>query len=58
MSSRRPNVDAPRTRGDGRPELGYAVSSEEHGPDEVVDYAVRAEECGFDFVSVSDHFHS
>ena len=39
------------------PELGYAVSSEEHGPDDMIDYAVRAEETGFDFVSASDHFH-
>jgi G6PDH family F420-dependent oxidoreductase len=38
-------------------ELGYALSSEEHGPNELVDLAVRAEDAGFDFVSVSDHFH-
>jgi G6PDH family F420-dependent oxidoreductase len=38
-------------------ELGYALSSEEHGPNELVDLAVRAEDAGFDFVSISDHFH-
>ncbi|MWV39112.1 TIGR03557 family F420-dependent LLM class oxidoreductase [Natrialba sp. INN-245] len=38
-------------------ELGYTLSSEEHGPMELVEYARRAEEIGFDFVSVSDHFH-
>ncbi len=38
-------------------EIGYTLSSEEHGPDELVDNAVRAEEAGFDFVSISDHFH-
>lgn len=38
-------------------ELGYALSSEEHGPNELVDYAVRAEDAGFDFASISDHYH-
>ncbi|PSP54509.1 LLM class F420-dependent oxidoreductase [Halobacteriales archaeon QS_1_67_19] len=38
-------------------ELGYALSSEEHGPNDLVDYAARAEDAGFDFVSISDHFH-
>ncbi|WP_254767652.1 TIGR03557 family F420-dependent LLM class oxidoreductase [Salinilacihabitans rarus] len=37
--------------------LGYTLSSEEHGPDRLVDVAVRAEAAGFDFVSISDHFH-
>jgi len=38
-------------------ELGYALSSEEHGANDLVDHAVRAEAVGFDFVSISDHFH-
>ena len=38
-------------------ELGYTLSSEEHPPNDLVDHAVRAEELGFDFVSISDHFH-
>ncbi|ELZ10024.1 TIGR03557 family F420-dependent LLM class oxidoreductase [Natrialba aegyptia] len=38
-------------------QLGYTLSSEEHGPTELVEYARRAEEAGFDFVSISDHFH-
>ena len=38
-------------------EIGYTLSSEEHGPNELVENAVRAEEAGFDFVSISDHFH-
>ena len=37
--------------------LGYTLSSEEHGPMELVELARRAEEVGFDFVSISDHFH-
>ena len=37
--------------------FGYTLSSEEHGPAELVDLARRAEEHGFDFVSISDHFH-
>ncbi|WP_254523393.1 TIGR03557 family F420-dependent LLM class oxidoreductase [Natrinema caseinilyticum] len=37
--------------------LGYTLSSEEFGPTELVDIARRAEDEGFDFVSISDHFH-
>jgi coenzyme F420-dependent glucose-6-phosphate dehydrogenase len=37
--------------------FGYTLSSEEHGPGDLVRNAQRAEEAGFDFVSVSDHFH-
>ncbi len=38
-------------------EYGYTLSSEEHGPRELVANAARAEEVGFDFASISDHFH-
>ncbi|WP_134672192.1 TIGR03557 family F420-dependent LLM class oxidoreductase [Halorussus marinus] len=38
-------------------EFGYTLSSEEHPPNDLVDHAVRAESVGFDFVSISDHFH-
>jgi len=38
-------------------EIGYALSSEEHSPTDLVEYARRAEAAGFDFLSVSDHFH-
>lgn len=38
-------------------QLGYALSSEEHGPKTLVENARHAEEVGFDFVSISDHFH-
>jgi G6PDH family F420-dependent oxidoreductase len=37
--------------------FGYTLSSEEHGPGQLVANAVRAEEAGFDFVSISDHYH-
>jgi G6PDH family F420-dependent oxidoreductase len=37
--------------------FGYTLSSEEHGPAALVANAQRAEEVGFDFVSVSDHYH-
>jgi G6PDH family F420-dependent oxidoreductase len=37
--------------------FGYTLSSEEHPPADLVRNARRAEEVGFDFVSVSDHFH-
>lgn len=39
------------------PELGYALSSEEHPPGELVRWARRAEEAGFGYALVSDHFH-
>jgi coenzyme F420-dependent glucose-6-phosphate dehydrogenase len=38
-------------------ELGYTLSSEEHGPNELVRNARAAEEAGFAFATVSDHFH-
>ncbi len=38
-------------------ELGYALSSEEHPPDDLVRNARAAEEAGFTFALVSDHFH-
>lgn len=37
--------------------FGYKLMSEEHGPTELVQNAQRAEEAGFDFVAISDHFH-
>ena len=37
--------------------FGYTLSSEEHGPRDLVRNARAAEEAGFDFVSISDHFH-
>jgi G6PDH family F420-dependent oxidoreductase len=39
------------------PAIGYALSSEEHPPTDLVRNAQRAEELGFDFVAVSDHYH-
>ncbi|HEX2698726.1 MAG TPA: TIGR03557 family F420-dependent LLM class oxidoreductase [Acidimicrobiales bacterium] len=38
-------------------ELGLALSSEEHPPSALVRQAVRAEEAGFSFIGISDHFH-
>ena len=37
--------------------FGYKLMTEEHGPKALVENAVRAEAAGFDFVSISDHFH-
>jgi coenzyme F420-dependent glucose-6-phosphate dehydrogenase len=37
--------------------LGYALSSEEHPPNDLVRYAQRAEEVGFTFALISDHYH-
>ncbi|MFO8113845.1 MAG: TIGR03557 family F420-dependent LLM class oxidoreductase [Halorubrum sp.] len=38
-------------------EIGYTLASEEHSPTALVEHAQRAEEAGFDFLSVSDHYH-
>jgi G6PDH family F420-dependent oxidoreductase len=37
--------------------LGYALSSEEHRPSDLVRHARLAEEAGFRFGLISDHFH-
>ncbi|MDB5178174.1 MAG: putative F420-dependent oxidoreductase [Patescibacteria group bacterium] len=37
--------------------IGYTLSSEEHPPQVLIDNARRAEQVGFDFVGISDHFH-
>ena len=39
------------------PKYGLTLSSEEHSPKHLVELAVAAEETGFDFVSISDHYH-
>lgn len=38
-------------------EIGYALSSEEHEPNDLVEYASQAESVGFDFEMISDHYH-
>jgi G6PDH family F420-dependent oxidoreductase len=38
-------------------EIGYALSSEEHPPNDLVHNALRAEEAGFTFAAISDHYH-
>src|SRR3954447_15236248 len=42
---------------DSTVQIGYTLSSEEHAPRALVENAVRAEELGFDFATISDHFH-
>ncbi len=37
--------------------IGYKLIAEAFSPQEMVRQAVRAEEAGFDFVEISDHFH-
>ena len=36
--------------------LGYKLMSEEHGPKDLVKNAQLAEQAGFDFAAISDHF--
>jgi G6PDH family F420-dependent oxidoreductase len=38
-------------------EIGYSLSSEEHHPRDLIRYARKAEELGFRFAFVSDHYH-
>jgi coenzyme F420-dependent glucose-6-phosphate dehydrogenase len=37
--------------------IGYALSSEEHAPADLVRHAALAERAGFEFALISDHFH-
>jgi coenzyme F420-dependent glucose-6-phosphate dehydrogenase len=37
--------------------LGFTLSSEEFGPRDLTRFAVRAEDAGFEFALISDHFH-
>ncbi len=37
-------------------ELGYALSSEEHNPNDLVRWAKQAEDAGFTFALISDHY--
>jgi alkanesulfonate monooxygenase SsuD/methylene tetrahydromethanopterin reductase-like flavin-dependent oxidoreductase (luciferase family) len=37
--------------------IGYKLIAEANSPQEMVRQTVRAEEAGFDFVEMSDHFH-
>jgi G6PDH family F420-dependent oxidoreductase len=36
---------------------GYKLMTEEHGPSALVENAVQAEAAGFEFLSISDHYH-
>src|SRR5436189_3345938 len=38
-------------------ELGYSLSSEEHGPEALVRTAAVAEDAGFTYALISDHIH-
>jgi coenzyme F420-dependent glucose-6-phosphate dehydrogenase len=38
-------------------EIGYALSSEDYPPNDLVRFARDAEETGFEFALISDHFH-
>jgi coenzyme F420-dependent glucose-6-phosphate dehydrogenase len=47
----------PSAWSDPMTKLGYALSSEEHHPTDLVRHARLAEEAGFEFALISDHFH-
>ncbi|WP_232050212.1 TIGR03557 family F420-dependent LLM class oxidoreductase [Actinoplanes sp. OR16] len=37
--------------------MGYKLAAEAFGPKELIRQAIRAEQAGFDFVEISDHYH-
>ena len=37
--------------------IGYKLAAEAFGPAELIRQAIRAEQAGFDFVEISDHYH-
>jgi coenzyme F420-dependent glucose-6-phosphate dehydrogenase len=37
--------------------LGWKASAEQFGPKQLLDYAVLAEELGYESIAISDHFH-
>ena len=39
------------------PQIGYALSSEEHLPNDLVRFAAQAEKAGFGYAVISDHYH-
>ena len=39
------------------PQIGYALSSEEHTPNDLVRFAELAEKSGFGYALISDHYH-
>jgi G6PDH family F420-dependent oxidoreductase len=38
-------------------QFGYKLSAEGFGPKDLIQQAIRAEQAGFDFVEISDHYH-
>ena len=38
-------------------QLGWKAGTEQYPPDELLEYAIAAEEAGFDSIDASDHFH-
>lgn len=52
-----PRGPAPLTMAAMKTKFGYALSSEEHSPLTLIQNARLAEELGFEFALISDHFH-
>ncbi len=50
-------TDPGPARNEDHMQVGYKLSAEAFGPAELVRQAVLAEEAGFDFVEISDHYH-
>src|SRR5215216_6614609 len=52
-----PPADPARPDPKPKVSLGYSLSTEEHRPEDLVEFATRAEAAGFEYASISDHFH-
>ena len=48
---------SPAAKSERAPQIGYSISTEEHRPEDLVRFAKRAEDAGFTYGSISDHFH-
>jgi coenzyme F420-dependent glucose-6-phosphate dehydrogenase len=41
----------------GNVKFGWKAGTEQYGPQDLLQYAVGAEQAGFDSIEASDHFH-
>jgi coenzyme F420-dependent glucose-6-phosphate dehydrogenase len=55
-AARAPHDDA-HTEGRHMAHFGWKAGTEQYPPEELLEYAVAAEQAGFDSISASDHFH-
>jgi G6PDH family F420-dependent oxidoreductase len=52
-----PSARSAGSRPNGAAHIGYSLSTEEHRPEDLVRFAQMAEAAGFEYGSISDHYH-